>query len=61
MLQGATQVDNITVPTDFSGTLTLIPDSNTPFATGGNIAANFTATANVPVLAVYNGTLWYLK
>ena len=39
----------------------LIPSSATPFATGGNIAAAYTATPNVPVDAQYIGSLWYLK
>ena len=39
----------------------IIPSSATPFGTGGNIAAAYTATPNVPIDAQYVGSTWYLK
>lgn len=63
-LTGTTSVSTIQLPQGFTeGTLTFLPDSATPFGTGGNIAASFTATAGVPILAVYSALTgkWYLK
>lgn len=61
-LTGTTTITTITVPSDFSsGTIIFIPTAAAVFNTGGNIGANFTATANVPVHATYDGTSWWLK
>lgn len=61
-LTGTTPITTITVPSDFtSGTIIFIPNAAAVFNTGGNIGAAYTATANVPVHATYDGTSWWLK
>jgi len=61
-LTGAVSCTTINPPfTGFVGHVTLVPTGAAPFATGGNIAAAFTATANVPIIGYYDGSLWYLK
>jgi hypothetical protein len=42
-------------------TLTILPLSAIPFATGGNIANGVTATPNVPIIATMAGGKWHLK
>ena len=43
-------------------TATLLPtNSGAVFQAGGGIANTVTSTANVPIIAIFNGTNWYLK
>ena len=59
---GTTSCTTINPPyTGFVGHVTLVPTGAAPFATGGNVAAALTGTANVPILAYFDGSLWYLK
>jgi hypothetical protein len=64
-ITGTTTIQTINLPwTGFEGCLTIIPTGALPFNTAGNIAANLTATANVPVQACYVAgavNKWYLK
>jgi hypothetical protein len=41
--------------------ITIIPLSEIPFATGGNIASAVTTTPNVPITATMAGAKWYMK
>jgi hypothetical protein len=62
-ITGTAEVTTITVPyTGFAGTITLIPDGAFTFATGGNVAAAYTAVANRAVHVTYvpSAALWYV-
>jgi hypothetical protein len=65
-VSGSSAVLTITPPyAGFQGQLILLPTGAWTTATttkaADNIAIAFTAVANVPVVAVYDGSLWYLK
>jgi len=68
-LSGTTSCTLIAIPYyGWTGVIIFIPAGAAPFATGGTqsglsypIGAAFTATANIPVIATFNGTSWYLK
>jgi len=62
-LTGATTVTTIGTQSHATGRqIVIIPTGVVTFTGGaGNIANTLTTVANVPVLAVFNGTNWYLK
>ncbi len=63
-VSGTAAISSITPPAGTSATvgatIVLIPDGAWTTVTGGNIYAAGTATAGVPVTAVYDGSKWYL-
>lgn len=60
---GTTTISTITPPAGFAGELVLIPTGAWATDTAGNIANVITATANVPVIAVYDPSAakWYVR
>ena len=57
---GATPIDAIAVPyADFTGSVTLIPDSAFTTTTNFNIAKATTATIKRALVMTYDGSLWY--
>jgi hypothetical protein len=65
-VSGTEVVKFINVPyADFKGQIVFLPTgawtTSVTTGTSGNIAKAVTAVANVPVIAVYDGTSWYLK
>lgn len=65
-VSGTKPILTITPPyTDFAGQLIFLPTGAWTTATttkaADNIMIAFTATANVPVVAVYDGSFWYLQ
>lgn len=65
-ISGTEVVKFITPPwTGFAGQLIFIPGdaftTSVTTGTSGNIAKAVTAVANKPVIAVYDGTSWYLQ
>lgn len=60
-VSGTAAIKNIVVPSGVGGDIILVPDAAWTTVTGGNIGAAFTATANVPVHAVFDGSKWWFK
>ena len=63
-LTGTAAVNRISLPwSGFDGCLTIIPTDAVAFGTSGNIAADYAATPNVPIMACYAASVrkWYLK
>jgi hypothetical protein len=60
-LTGTTGVTSITGPAWINKTETILPTGIVTFTAGNNIANSYTTAANVPVTALYDGTLWHLK
>jgi len=61
-ITGTTSISGIDGPRWVGRQVTLITVSGAvSFATGNNIAKAFTSTQNVPVLAVFDGSNWYLS
>lgn len=63
VLNGTTTITSLTTQGYGTGrTITLLPSGVVTFTGGaGGIANTITTVANVPVLATFNGTNWYLK
>jgi hypothetical protein len=68
-LTGTTSCTLISIPyVGWTGVIIMIPAGAASFATGGTatglsypIGASFTASANVPIVATFNGSQWFLK